>query len=442
MDGRRSRRRLLATLASLTLPGFTGCSAVESPGSESGSTHERTARGTGATTGGRTDDGAADPATADGTTDTDPTPTDDPAPGYGSPPGDPPLDPDGEWPMDRFDAGHTAANPDGEGLRDPERYWRLDAGRRAVLDGGVLFTLSSDDSLNRRDPTDLSLRSRTSFGPVGHVYGSAATDDRVYTTAFGEVFCTAADRDALHWRGPEHGMDGIGYPPVVTDDAVFVGSGGFEETPPQVRAFGLDGRQRWRTELPSEARTSPSVSGDRLMIGTQDGLVGLDATTGEVLYTVSESVSEFRVPVLDDGAAFATVNENRPGREVVSLDPADGTVRWRRELGGAYPPIVAGDRLYTEVDDAIAVLDSTDGERVGTLDADGIPVALAGEVVYARAREEVLAADVETGERLWRYDVDRDLDPGEGGYGIGITPAGGAVYVSVDGSVVGFGPGA
>ncbi|PSQ18297.1 hypothetical protein BRD00_05375 [Halobacteriales archaeon QS_8_69_26] len=294
-----------------------------------------------------------------------------------------------------------------------------------------------------RPGTVLATRRRTpgSAGRWGAVH-PPATDDRVYTTAFGEVFCTAADRDALHWRGPEHGMDGIGYPPVVTDDAVFVGSGGFEETPPQVRAFGLDGRQRWRTELPSEARTSPSVSGDRLMIGTQDGLVGLDATTGEVLYTVSESVSEFRVPVLDDGAAFATVNENRPGREVVSLDPADGTVRWRRELGGAYPPIVAGDRLYTEVDDAIAVLDSTDGERVGTLDADGIPVALAGEVVYARAREEVLAADVETGERLWRYDVDRDLDPGEGGYGIGITPAGGAVYVSVDGSVVGFGPGA
>lgn len=345
--------------------------------------------------------------------------------------------------MDRLDAGHTGANPDGEGLREPERYWRLDAGRRAVLDGGVLFDLASDDSLNRRDPTDLSLRSRTSFGSVGHVNGSAATDDRVYTTAFGEVFCLAADRDAVHWQAPGDGMDGIDYPPVVTDDAVFVGSGGFEETPPQVRAFGLDGRQRWRTELPSELRTAPSVSGDRLLVGTRDGIVGLDATTGEVLYTVHESVWRFRVPVLDDGAAFASVNEHRSGGEVVSLDTADGTVRWRRELGGPYhPPIVAGDRLYTGVDDAIVVLDASDGERVGTLDADGIPLALAGDVVYARGREEVLAADAETGERLWRYEIDRDLEPGEGGEPITITPASEAVYVSVDESVVGFGPAA
>lgn len=391
--------------------------------------------------------------TASPTTTADPTTEDETTPGTAgpdervttAPPGTPALSPAGEWPTYRFDAANTGYNPDGTGVRDARRYWRLrPAGTPSVSDG-VLFNLSAYDrdatALARRDPATAEVRSATEL--VGYGVNSPPTvvGDRVFVTTFIEAFCVAADRDDVIWRGPE--MDGIHGSPTVADGAVFVNSSGFKSVSPHLRAFdAATGAERWRYDTGSESKSTPAVADGRVFVNGRDGLHAVDAATGERLYAVPETGGRWASPAVSDGTVYVVANR-REENELFALDAADGSVRWRYrspELGSE-PPVVGDGRVYVSGEDGVVALDADDGTAVTTVGRFGRPVARVGDVVYAVGDGTLYAMDADGDGQLWSYRTEEvQISDTIGRIISGVTPVDGAVYVSARDAFHGLGP--
>ncbi|WP_137287269.1 outer membrane protein assembly factor BamB family protein [Halorussus salinisoli] len=364
-----------------------------------------------------------------------------------TPPGAPALPASGEWPTYRFDARNTGYNPDGDGLRDGEQYWRLRAGGPASVSDDALFNVSGyerdEGALTRRDPGTLSVRSAT--GLVGYGINSPPTvaDGRVFVTTFVEAFCLAADRDEVLWRGPE--MDGIHGAPTVSDDTVFVNSGGYQSVPAQLRAFdAASGDQRWRYDTESESKSAPAVADGRVFVVARDGLHAIDAATGAGLFVVGDAGDEWSAPVVADGTVYVVAYRDEDD-ELFAIDAADGTVHWRFQPSGldGEPPVVADGTVYVGTDRGVVALDSSDGTRTTTLGNQGTPVARVGDVIYATDRGTLFALDAEgDGEGvLWSHRTEQvQIEDTIGRNIYGVTPVDGAVYVSARDAFHGFGP--
>ncbi|MFK5996615.1 MAG: PQQ-binding-like beta-propeller repeat protein [Rhodobacterales bacterium] len=150
----------------------------------------------------------------------------------------------------------------------------------------------------------------------------------------------------------------------------------------QVRAFGLEtGAPQWSSDLSPAWDKGKSVSGGGLAYG--NGV--LVATTG-----------------------FG---------EVVAIDPASGSVRWRQRtnagISGA-PVVINGEAIAVTLDNKAIALDLTygrirwqiqSGGSVTGLIGTGAPAALGDFVALPFASGELIGANTATGARIWSAAV-------------------------------------
>lgn len=280
MSPSRSRRRVLRALAASSLFGLAGCATDSSPSDSTANSSPnqptRTSSGLDTATPTPKPSITTSPAqsttsqsnttTPDSTTSRTSTPEPDTST-YGptsgpderetrTPPGSPSLESRSKWPAFRFDAANTGYNPDGTGLREAEQYWRLAPTSSASLNAETLFSVSSGDedskSFTRRDPATNDIRSRTQLVQYGVNAPPTVVGDRVFVTTFVEVFCLAANRDAVVWRGPE--MDGIQAPPSLTGPCTSIAADSRQphrscgpSTPRPVTSSGATIREAGRT---------------------------------------------------------------------------------------------------------------------------------------------------------------------------------------------------
>ncbi len=351
-----------------------------------------------------------------------------------TPPGSPELSPSGQWPTYRFDAANTGYNPSGAGLRNADHYWRLQPVGPASVADGTLFTLSGESeytSLTRRDPATIEIETQTRLVQYGTNSPPTVVGDRVYVTSFIEVFCLAADRDELLWRGPE--MDGIQGNPTVSDGTVYVNSGGFRSVSPHLRAFDAEtGEEQWRYDIESESKSTPAVADGRVFVNSRDGLHAVDATDGSAQFTVEEAADEWGTPAVDDDTVYAVAYRDGPD-ELLAIDVTDGSVRWRMSAGAmrSDPPVVTPDAVYVGTEESIVAVDPTNGRKALTLGGSGEPVARVGDVLYTVRRGTVSALDTAGEGELWSYETEEVQVQDTIGQTIyGVTPVDDAVYVS------------
>lgn len=362
-----------------------------------------------------------------------------------TPPGTPALSPSGEWPEYRFDAGNTGYDPEGSGVRDAEPYWRLrPAGTPSVSEGTMYnqATHGPDSAgLARRDPATAEVRSTTELVEYGVNSPPTVADGCVFVTTFIEVFCLAADRDEVLWRGPE--MDGVQGAPTVSDGTVFVNSGGFRSVSPHLRAFDAEtGAEQWRYDTGSETKSTPAVADGRVFVNARNGLHAVDAASGERLYRVPETVGEWSTASVSDGTVYVA-SERDEADELFAIDAVSGSVRWRYRSSalGSEPPVVADEVVYAPSEDGVVALDSTDGTTVTALGGRGTPVARVGDVLYAVEDGSLYALDARGDGVRWSYRTEQvQVQDTIGRIIYGVTPVDGAVYVSARDAFHGLGP--
>jgi len=144
----------------------------------------------------------------------------------------------------------------------------------------------------------------------------------------------------------------------------------------------------WRTPLGGSSQSTPAVSGGRVHVGDNSGvLTTLDAVDGRVLREFRTGGEVRSTPLVDEA------------RDAVYFGSADGWLYALDRDGGDRWRFDAGSAIY------------------------GSPALIEGRVVFGTAEGEVLALDAATGALAWRSDAPE--------YAIEVAPCGGAdgVYV-------------
>jgi len=356
------------------------------------------------------------------------------------PPGSPALPASGSWSQPRFDAGNTAYNPDGAGLRDAEEYWRLRPSGSGAFADGSLFNITTyengQSALTRRDAGTAAVESSTPLVSYGISSPPALVDDRAFVTTFVEVFCI--ENGSVLWRGPR--MDGIQAAPVVGDGAVFVNSGGFDAVDPHIRAFDTaSGDERWRYDTDSETKSTPAYADGVVYTVASDGLHAVDATSGERVFREPAAAERWTTPVVADGQIYVAVSADEAGK-LLAMDASTGEVQWRAETTGVDPPVVADGTVYVDTGEGVAALAASDGSQQTTLGSSGVPLARVGDTVFVDDNATLRALDAEGGVR-WAHDTPQVRIADTGGSAIyGITPVDGVVYVSARDGFHALGP--
>lgn len=344
--------------------------------------------------------------------------------------------PDGaSWPMPSFDAANTGWNPDASGPRDPDLAWRhstcdvldgvhrLHDGRLYVQDG-VYDARTGELVDTRAEVGSVVFDDGTMFEATGGLTALATdggetlwsveespgtvrvANDHVYYPERQSIVARAAQTGDERWREP------VDDPPVqsigVTDDAVFAVDDGN-----RVYAFdATTGERRWRAEVDaSVTRCPPSISGDRLYLGTW----------------------------AEDS-------------EVVALRTADGEEAWRRRVGGK----VRGSLAVTDATvfvptrrGTVSAFETSSGRRRWEVRKD-VPElwgpAVAGGVLYVGVAlvgpPRVYGIDVTDGSELWSYETrTREiLDDTVSGIAPSPMVVDGVLYVvTIAGDVLAFG---
>jgi len=153
-------------------------------------------------------------------------------------------------------------------------------------------------------------------------------------------------------------------------------------------ALGPPGVEAWATSANGANRAAIATSADDalLLVASEDSfLYGIDRTSGLKRWAFGAGVALGRTPWAVPGAVYVDT-----GREFVSLNSGDGSVRWR--LGGSYRFLVRnGGRSYVlSGADRILVLDDASGEVLGSFDMSAyafFATNTRGDTLYVATRD-------------------------------------------------------
>lgn len=213
------------------------------------------------------------------------------------------------------------------------------------------------------------------------------------------------------------------------------GTAATRETPRvSVTPTSTDGVQtEWDTFVPGQySLTSPTLSDDRLFLGSREEIRALDLADGAVLWeTPLDALTHAFATAVSDGTVVAGARDivggrllhNGPGT-VAALDTATGTLEWETSVRITGSPAVSEDGvLVPTVDDSgvhLTAIAWADGSVRWQAPLEGPggtalakPVVAHGLVVAASARQDgagITAIDIADGTEEWRIDLSGRAD--------------------------------
>jgi len=170
---------------------------------------------------------------------------------------------------------------------------------------------------------------------------------------------------------------------------------------------------RWRLETGDEVRSSPTLSGRSLYIGSYDNsLYAVDAVKGTQLWKFATEGGICGTPLFHDNLVIFGSEDHT----VYALDVKEKRVRWRYATGGPVRSSARIDngRLFIGSDDGyIYCLNLATGQEIWKMKT-WMPVrstpAVGGPLVYVGSEDtNFYAIDIETGTAKWKYQALRGV---------------------------------
>lgn len=175
------------------------------------------------------------------------------------------------------------------------------------------------------------------------------------------------------------------------------------------------GLQNWSTIVPGRVVGAPSLAGNSLVVGTDDGSLHAIALTQDPAALPGRSWQ----PFLADGRIWSRTTEadgslyfGTLGHSVYALNLEDGTERWRVSMDGAIvgaPLVLDGVVHVGALDRTLYALNASDGTEAWRLEGDGwfwaSPVS-EGSVIYAATLAGSVYALDRDGQQLWSSPAD------------------------------------
>lgn len=286
--------------------------------------------------------------------------------------------PDGpptSWPMDRLNAKGHRAVPNGDVTPDPWLDWSQD-----LAIGGM---------------------------------GSAAKDGIVVTATN-----KGTGADLIAWNGStgeelwrESHPDGWEGEPGISGTTVIAGSDGHNRGPRVV--VGLDlytGERKWTFEIPGSGIPNTAVvvhDGKAFVPTDQFGEVfyTLDVETGELLWSTDVGISSERPPAVAEGRVYL------PGdHSVYALSESSGEILWKRQLDGQESGVLyhEGNLYVGDQNGHLSNLDPSDGSVQWRMDmgkAKSIVGSVSRGFLYDVGSAKVTKVDLADQEILWERNL-------------------------------------
>ncbi len=220
-------------------------------------------------------------------------------------------------------------------------------------------------------------------------------------------------------------------------DSLYFGSSAVD------KVYALDamtGRQRWTFFTEGPVRLAPTISGNRLYVGSDDGRVYcLSANTGSLIWKYEACDQARMVPgngriislwpvrtglVVDAGTLyFAAGLFPNQGTFLLAMDSQDGSVIWKEKISVSPQGYIlaSDDRLYVPTGQTSpAIFARADGRFLGELPTAGGAYALLTEDVLVsgpgRGPKEISASDVKTKDKIAAFGGLRMLVDGSIAY--------------------------
>ncbi len=337
----------------------------------------------------------------------------------------------------------------------PKQVWTADAGAGSDDEGhltappvvandliyvmDIESTLSAFTTSDGRKAWSVSLKSEEE-DTVGGVGGGIAHEaGRLYiTTTFGELIALDAIRGSIIWRKR---LDvPVRAAPTISAGHIYVAAVNNE-----VYALStFNGSVVWKHQGIGEkasrtSSTSSAVSGDMVVAPLTTGeILTFDASTGRANWGVSLSGSTRTGaaaimtdisgrPVIENGKVYAIAHGGYMG----GFDLRSGEALWELEVGGSGTPWLAGDYLYTIVNNnVLAAISKTRGRARWSLRlSEGGswvgPVMGNGNLIAASSEGQLVFVSSQTGRQVNSIDLDD---------AVFISPiiAGNTIYVYTD----------
>ena len=236
----------------------------------------------------------------------------------------------------------------------------------------------------------------------------AVGSGRIVVPARDSLVVVDADSGAIR-RSIDAPEDALHSPTLVGDRALLgtVANG--------VVAVDLDaGTRPWAAAVPS--RAYPPVVADGVAYATvrrwetADGrrpgaVAAIDVDSGEIRWAVALDGEPTAPPAVHDGAVYAGTNRGR----VRAIDAASGDTRWRETVGDwvTRGPTAAADGIYVVVLGEGPAKLAPDGAVEWRSDAGGVTdPALADGLAVVGTSDGVVALDRRDGRTRWRVDSD------------------------------------
>jgi hypothetical protein len=180
--------------------------------------------------------------------------------------------------------------------------------------------------------------------------------------------------------------------------------------PETLRAFALDGTERWTLETGTHTFQPPLLWDGGIVSAVDGDTLAKLSPSGEFRWAVA-GWDRVPVEIHSDGTNLYTTSESG-----TSLT-ADGEVRWRRDLSWGVIPPVTGERLYAGDGDAYLGVDPHSGETQWRSEFEDVSnekhegVVDDGLLVTWFDNPDLVLVDWEAGEPVGRVPLDeRNLD--------------------------------
>lgn len=163
----------------------------------------------------------------------------------------------------------------------------------------------------------------------------------------------------------------------------------------------------WHHEISEAIKTSPAISGDKLIITTEKGsIICLNLNTKKEIWKKDINTAIFSSPVIYDDFIYVASNNG----DVRALNIDDGTIKWTRNINSSVKstPAIVDDKLFIGSDKGyFYTLDIDDGDRVWRYKMDkkitASPTVLNGTVFIGCEDGTFYAINAANGKIKWNY---------------------------------------
>lgn len=247
--------------------------------------------------------------------------------------------------------------------------------------------------------------------------GAAVAGNRLYFgSSDGQFYCADVITGKLLWSFPARAETLAA--PTVENGVVYFESGADV-------VYALDaasGKLAWTynrqttTSLSIRASTSPTISGDKILVGFSDGyIVALKKSDGTLVWerklgTQGRFKDVDSTPVVEGNVVYASSFDGA----LFALKLESGEVVWQLDRGGFTPVTIQGDRVFLSSSDGqIMALDKGSGKTIWFKDVKkGIatqPVIYKNYLLYGETEGSLVAANAQTGEKIAEFAPGRGL---------------------------------